>query len=962
MKDFTEDYDDSHLITNVTIVSPNTRRNVGSCLTVNNLLALIITIFWFGCSHELEKEKTFEEVTIVDIRKEPNRKFLLNGWSFDINKLMEKYSFLNHLEDAAILTQNEKYVGINAFTINDDRRAVIFAHPNSEVIFNNVFIRKNSKLSYGIGVNPDAWHMAGDGVLFEILSVDEKSRKSKIFSKYIDPKNNINDRKWFDKNINLNDFEEQKVSFIFKTTSGPKGDNAADWSGWSNPQVISYRNKTVVRSMGKTSKIQIPISEISDQEVSLRSRGYRSIKGIDDYKSLIDNDRKEVLFQPPYSTIIFKDILINENASLTFGIGIDKRYWDNTGVLFEISVSDQTSQVYKIFTRYIDLRNNENDRGWFDYNVDLKDFIGNRLSFEFKTKVSDKNYGGNCRAMWKNPQIKFGEAQQSYSFLDSLKSAYLIDEQAQMIEVSVNDKPLTSLNKIRHWNEKSFIIPAFFLKKEGINTLTFKYPKASHVVFDYIGIKSIQEIEIDRKNNNQERDKSNNYSYEITEIFKRISSMSQKPNIIVYLLDALRADHLSVYGYHRPTSPYIDKLAKEGILFDNAFAQATYTQASVMSFFTSRYPTFVRSNGKLPEKYKTIASVLREEGYQTAAISTNIHVSKVFGMTQGFDNFMNIPPFSGIPTWETNDSARNITYRLSHLFEEFTKSRRPFFLYLHSINPHSPYRAPDPYFNTFRNNNRIPVNSSNDNLIKIQKGEVPITINDKDDLIDQYDGNILFNDDEIRNLMNILEKFDLIKSTVLIIMSDHGEEFLDHGGILHSGKLFDELIHVPLIIWNPVIFNKPKKISTPVELIDLMPTIIDLALIQNADSFQMEGRSLLYLLDEDSTKPKEVYSYENRFGVEVVSVRDSQWKYIYSPKGMGYGIGKSDTIEWLFNLERDPYELENKADNEKELATKFREQVLTWLEVKKVKTLDNLPNVTIDEATKEKLKSLGYIK
>ena len=155
------------------------------------------------------------------------------------------YTFSYHLQRSQIITEKGGYVKVakTEFTINNDKREVLFEHPNSEVIFKDVPINENAELSFGIGINQPAWDKSGDGVLFEITVVDKKSQKNVFFTKYIDPKNKEEDRKWFDINLSLKAFAGQKVSFIFKTTGGPKEDLNYDWAGWSSPQIILIGNK-----------------------------------------------------------------------------------------------------------------------------------------------------------------------------------------------------------------------------------------------------------------------------------------------------------------------------------------------------------------------------------------------------------------------------------------------------------------------------------------------------------------------------------------------------------------------------------------------------------------------------------------------------------------------------------------------------------------------------------------------
>ena len=159
------------------------------------------------------------------------------------------YHFLNNMEKAEIITEEANFVKVqkSTFTINNDSRLVIFEHPDTEVIFKNVSTIENEELTFGIGIAEKAWDKEGDGVLFEVSIVYEKSQKKILFSRYIDPKNNIADRKWWDEQIDLSAFAGKKVSFIFKTTGGTKGDLVCDWAGWSNPQIsrLSGRKNTM---------------------------------------------------------------------------------------------------------------------------------------------------------------------------------------------------------------------------------------------------------------------------------------------------------------------------------------------------------------------------------------------------------------------------------------------------------------------------------------------------------------------------------------------------------------------------------------------------------------------------------------------------------------------------------------------------------------------------------------------
>jgi hypothetical protein len=148
------------------------------------------------------------------------------------------YEFLEHTAGAQITTMNQNSVKFgDTFTINNQKRPVIFEHPNAEVIFTDVMIPKNAVLQVGIGIAPAVWDKSGDGVTFEITAVDEKSSRVLIFSRYIDPKNIPEDRKWVDTDVALDDFVGQKVSFVFTTGYGPRGNGDYDAAGWATPRI-----------------------------------------------------------------------------------------------------------------------------------------------------------------------------------------------------------------------------------------------------------------------------------------------------------------------------------------------------------------------------------------------------------------------------------------------------------------------------------------------------------------------------------------------------------------------------------------------------------------------------------------------------------------------------------------------------------------------------------------------------
>lgn len=175
--------------------------------------------------------------------------------------IKKEYNFLDHLDEARIVTPQKNYVQRASFKIGGKANEVMFEHPDSQVTFKDVSIYINACLTFGIGINETAWEKEGDGVLFEIILTDDKSRQHSIYSRYIDPKNNFDDRKWFDETIDLKSFEGQKVSFTFKTSSGPKGNVYYDWAGWKKPLVV-HSIKRLVPQKKKNNVILVSLDTL----------------------------------------------------------------------------------------------------------------------------------------------------------------------------------------------------------------------------------------------------------------------------------------------------------------------------------------------------------------------------------------------------------------------------------------------------------------------------------------------------------------------------------------------------------------------------------------------------------------------------------------------------------------------------------------------------------------------------
>jgi len=434
-----------------------------------------------------------------------------------------------------------------------------------------------------------------------------------------------------------------------------------------------------------------------------------------------------------------------------------------------------------------------------------------------------------------------------------------------------------------------------------------------------------------------------------------------KPNVILILIDTLRADHLSSYGYERETSPHIDRMAKEGVLFQNAVAPAPWTKPSTASLLTSRYPSVlgtIYGQSMLPDSATTLAEVLKSAGYTTAGFVANPQVKAIFNFNQGFDFYddsivedkiyYNILRSRDLEkriirslfkirlSWTHNNNAEMLNRKFIPWLKENKDTN--FFLYLHYIDPHEPYSPPSP-FNTKYTSSGMSKNERN---------------------IALYDGEIAYIDKHIGELLHLLEELNIADNTLVILTSDHGEEFYEHGGTGHGQSLYEELIRVPLIIKYPSVLPAGNMVKNRVGIIDVMPTILEILDISSDN--HMEGVSLLPLIKKENLVDRNDYffgeTYLSRFTGKSVSYRN--WKYIYTESSELRNLSELGPEE-LYNLDDDPDELNNLLDQKPEIVRNLREKLSFYSRYVKEKAVSSPEKAKVDERTKQQLKALGYV-
>lgn len=451
------------------------------------------------------------------------------------------------------------------------------------------------------------------------------------------------------------------------------------------------------------------------------------------------------------------------------------------------------------------------------------------------------------------------------------------------------------------------------------------------------------------------------------------------PSILLVSIDTLRADHLGCYGYPRPTSPTIDALAREGVRFDPAISQAPWTTPSHMSLFTSlvpsthkvnqdwaRFQSFQKGRGgyrPLADGVPTLATWLQSAGYRTLAITGGGTVAGALGFARGFDVYRE----------DASQLHPGIVSRLGTWLDDV--SGAPFFLFLHTFEVHSPYSRgaflsdvlPPPErdrLQRFLDDHRRPTG-----LVRKLIGELKAMDRFQPDVCRAlYDGGIRFTDDFLGWLLDDLRARGLLDRMILVVLSDHGEEFADHSPTgfygSHGWSLFDELIRVPLIVRLPGGTGGGRVVTTPVQLLDVAPTLLDLAGIEVPASLQ--GRSLAGALAGVSDPPTPwTWSEATDTGLEWKAMRSATMKYILAVTPEGgerTGIPGEPRGEKLFDLQADPGEETNLHEAKPELVQQLRRELLQRFRSWGREGVAARRSIELTEEQKKRLRALGYIR
>jgi arylsulfatase A-like enzyme len=413
----------------------------------------------------------------------------------------------------------------------------------------------------------------------------------------------------------------------------------------------------------------------------------------------------------------------------------------------------------------------------------------------------------------------------------------------------------------------------------------------------------------------------------------------RKPNIVLIGIDSLRADHMSCYGYHRLTTPHIERFAGEATLFERTYSAHIPTTSAYANMLTgmdvfSTQAVALRHKGPLRPEVKTLAEVLREAGYNTTCVGFSGNPA-----SRGFDKYLDFP---GWGSWNEGRSpkAENLNAVAIPELDRLVRARKPFFLFLRHMDPHAPYLPPAPYERVFYHGNETdPKNKSMEPVMAFKPFRdffaswMPPGITDKDYVIAQYDGAVAYMDAAIRVIFTALEAGGAQNDTIVVINSDHGETLYDHDCYFDHHGLYDPTLHVPLIIRYPNEIPAGKRVAGYNLHQDLMPTLLELAGIA-PEGTTFDGQSLMPMVrGEVASHSGEFYITECTW-MRKHGWRTPQWKLILA---LEPDFHFKPPVE-LYNLVEDPAENVNLADSQPEVVALLRARMESWIKERERET------------------------
>ena len=683
-------------------------------------------------------------------------------------------------------------------------------------------------------------------------------------------------------------------------------------------------------------------------------------------------ERTAILAHAP-SAIRFPTRSIPEGARLTFGYGVDDRVGaGTTGVGFSVVlVSDgQEPETIWDFALAADA-----DRAWRDVEVDLSAYGGRQAGIVLVT--TDRGDLRGDWSAWSSPVLSAPRDPAAPAPAQSLveRRTVLGRDLLDGVESLPPSEQSPARGSDQHCRTRStFVVPengavelavqvlrdqsggrgslgpvalALHVDGETIYRRTLRTALSEITVSANVSLAAFsgREIDLDFEVCDFGRKNTLMWARRLWLVQNAPRSVPRDPearNLLVLMVDTLRADRLGLYGHDRPTSPALDRFAQQARVFERAVSQSSWTQPAIASVMTGLSPIEhgVIEGVPLFTQQRTLAERAAEVGMATLGISSNPIVGSLEGFDRGFETFTQIPWARAAP--------------INSLFWDWLGEGhdRPWFAYLHYVDPHSTYDAPGDWNARFDDGcaTEFATAAGLDALsetINFKRGDAEFTEADIDCLSDRYDAEIAYWDAQFDALVQRLSDEGRLDNTIVVVVADHGEEFLEHGMFMHGYQLYDELIHVPLLISAPGRLAA-ERVTSPVQTQDLREAL--LTLLDAGDEDSVGGPLLDSELETLQFSHTTEAWVEDRGYTVLAAVGDERWKYILRPH---------DGMERLYDHRADPEERNDLSGSEPETLAHYRGLLEGWLSGARPHTMQIRG---MDEETRDKLRALGYIR
>jgi len=408
--------------------------------------------------------------------------------------------------------------------------------------------------------------------------------------------------------------------------------------------------------------------------------------------------------------------------------------------------------------------------------------------------------------------------------------------------------------------------------------------------------------------------------------------MKDKTNLVIFGIDSLRADHMSCYGYHRLTTPHMDKVASEGVLFENAYSPYIPTTPGYTTMLSGvdvirHQMVSLQPKGPIDPNIRLLPEILHEKGYVSACIGFDGQFYR------GFDRYEDYPAWM---SWEEapGHKAEALNEKALPLLESMAD--KPFFLFMRHMDPHAPYLPPPPFPRMFYQGNwKDPSRHSMEPVFAFKpfaeffKSWMPPGITDAEYIIALYDASLAYMDVCIRHILTRLQERNLMQKTLIVITSDHGETLMEHQCYFDHHGLYEPTIHVPLIYRCPSKLPEGKRVRGFILQQDLTPTVLELLGYEDVvKELKMDGKSVIPLMNGEKIGNYSEFYISECTWMRKRGWRTPEWKLI---QALEPDFHNKPPIE-LYNVVEDPAENHNLADDQPEIVEVLKKRMVSWVE------------------------------